>query len=221
MYKKNIAYFVVIILLILTTFYYFQIKKSSNSDQKLISNKVNELQSNTISEKVFTNTDHKLTINYPEKWLMLDLGGDKNVTDPLKVENIIMFFDNKEGQDPTQNLVSSASAKIIRFIIEKDSKILSSDDWLGYIQAKIEASKSTQIAQENEYNLISLEKHTDINGNWAVEENYTETSDLRGRDIYIYNNGEFYQIICKTKIALYEPYTRYFDLIINSFTIAK
>lgn len=213
-------YFLVILILLIGTIYYFR-DKESNDQPEYVKNKLNELKDSEIKLKKYKNDLHKLTISYPENWQQLDLGGDKNVTEPLKAENIILFFDSKADVDPSASPLASASTKIKRYVIEQDRQINSQDSWFDYIKEKVDIAKDSDIAQVSGYQLTSLNQHDDINGLWAVEENYTESDDIKGRDIYLFDDDQLYQIICTAKQVVFDSYQPYFEAVINSFKIGE
>lgn len=216
--SNNLLYFLIIIVLILGSVYYFNNKNTDNNPD-YVTNKLKELKKSDIKLKEFKNDSHQLTINYPEDWYQLDLGGAKNVTTPLMEENIILFFDPKEGEDPQTNPLASASVKIKRYVIETDQNIKSKDEWFAYIKAKADTYQKSELATNNQYQLISLALRDDINNKWAVEENYQEQGTMRGKDIYIFNDREFYQLVCLTKQIVYTGYEPYIKAIIDSFKI--
>lgn len=210
-------YFLVILILLCGSIYYFNNKKSGNPDY--VENKLKELENSEIKLKEYKSDLHKITISYPENWQTLDLGGNKNVTEPLKAENIILFFDPKEDADPTTDPSASASVKIKRYVIEKDRQITSQDDWFNYIKGKIDATKESDTAKAAGYQLVSVANHDKVNNLWAVEENYTEADEMKARDIYLFHDGDLYQLICKSKQVVFNNYEPYFNSIIDSIRI--
>lgn len=214
----------IILIIIIGIIYYFKVVDNSSNPANKADKKLSEVKTATITTKDYLNDSHKLTIKYPENWYQKDLGGDKNITKPLTMENIIMFFDAEEGTDPESNSPSaSASVKINRFVLEASKSINSQDDWYSYIEEKVNVAKESDIAKENGYQYISLTKHDDINGKWAIEEKYRENDEMMGKDIYLFNNGngEFYQLVCRSKEVVFGDYQKYFDTIIDSFKIGQ
>jgi len=171
-----------------------------------------------IKTNVFTNSDHKITIKYPEGWEKSDLGGDKNVTEPLLRENIVYFYDpaNLENKKDVQS--TKVGVNVLRFVSESKD-INSADDWFNYIKKKVDDYTET-LGKLNDYTGISVTK-SEVNGKWAVIEEYYEPSSTRSRDFYIYNpdKNDFYQIITWAPKDLYDQFLPYFDLIINGFKI--
>lgn len=216
----------ILIILIIASglIYYFKVMNDSTDSGNKADKKLTEVKNATVITKDYINDLHKLTIKYPENWYQKDLGGDKNIIEPLTMENIIMFFDAEEGSDPeSDNPSASASVKINRFVLELGKSINSQDDWYNYIKEKVDVAKESEIAKQNGYQFISLIKYDDINGKWAVEENYRENDEMMGEDIYIFNNGsgEFYQLVCRSKEIAFADYQKYFDTIIDSFKIGQ
>lgn len=174
--------------------------------------------SSEIKTKVYTNSDHKLTIKYPESWKNADLGGDKDITEPLLRENIVYFYDPENLENKKDAQSAKVAVNILRFVSE-NKDINTSDDWFNYIKKKIDDYTNT-LGKLNDYANISVTKG-EVNGKWAVVEEYTEPDTTRSRDFYIYNpdKNEFYQLITWAPKDLYDKFLPYFDSIINSFKI--
>jgi len=173
-----------------------------------------------IKTKIYTNSDHKITIKYPESWRNADLGGDKNITEPLTRENIVYFYDPENLADKKDVQSAKVGVNVLRFVPE-NKDIATADDWFNYIKKKVDDYTDT-LGKLNDYTSISVTP-SEINGKWAVVENYYEPTATRSRDFYIYNpdKNEFYQLITWAPRDLYDKFLPYFDLIVNSFEIEK
>lgn len=214
--KKILIWIIPIIILLAAGGYYFYWK---NTNKPFKPTPPEEVKSGEeIKTTVYTNSDHKLTIKYPENWETADLGGEKNINEPLIRENIVFIYDPANLKDKNNVESAEVSAKVLRFISESKD-INSADAWFNYVKSKVD-DYAANLGQLNNYSLIALDK-TEVNGKWAVEEKYYEPSTSQSRDIYIYNKekNEFYQIITRAPKDLYDQFLPYFDLIINSFKV--
>lgn len=171
-----------------------------------------------IKTKIYTNSDHKITMKYPESWKTTDLGGDKNVTEPLLRENIVYLYDPENLENKKDVQSTKVGINVLRFVPE-NKDINSPDDWFNYVKEKVDDYTGT-LGKLNDYIAISVTK-TEVDGKWAAVEEYFEPSAIRSRDFYIYNpdKKEFYQLITWAPKDLYDQFLPYFDLIINSFHI--
>ncbi|MCL5795609.1 MAG: hypothetical protein M1338_04635 [Patescibacteria group bacterium] len=223
MSKRNywpvISIILAIVVLIAAGIYIFYWQKNS----KIYNPKPPQIVSSPdeIKTAQYTNAEYGITANYPFSWKQSYLGGDKNVTEPLKRENIVFLYDPNNLKYENDPISAQVSAKILRFVVEQDKQINFQEDWLNYIKSKVDDYIAT-FASERGYSLISLSS-TNINGLWAVEEKYLEPSDIQSRDLYIYNKSkhEFYQIITKAPKAIYDKAYPYLDLIVSSFKISQ
>lgn len=172
----------------------------------------------TDTNQTFTNSDHGLSFKYPASWKTEDLGGEKNVTEPLVRENIFFIYDPIDSNKPDQK-EAKATLKALRFVVEPDVKISSEDDWYQYIKGKVDnfiANKT--LVDETGYQLISLEKVDEVNGRYTVYEDYTLENDVRGRDYYIYAK-DLYQFIFEAKTIYFDKYTSMLEQIVGSFNV--
>lgn len=216
--KKKLSWIILLIVLLVAGGYYFYWKNANKQFKPIPPKDVKS--SGEIKTSTYTNSDHKLTLNYPDGWKTADLGGDKNITAPLMRENIVFIYDPANLKDKKDVTSAQVSTKVLRFVVEKDKKINSEDDWYSYIKQKVDDYAAT-LGKENNYTLLSL--HATAFAWWAIEERYYEPAEIQGRDLYIYNQkkNEFYQIVNKAPKDLYDKFLPYFDLTINSFTIEK
>lgn len=195
-------------------------KTISNDD---IKNQISAMKENVpndskITTKDFSNPDHNITLKYPDNWQEKDLGGAKNITEPLTRENIAYFYVSisQLGDDPTSSLVN---VKLLRFSLGDDANnIQTSDDWYNYIKKKVDDFIANKTLSAN-YQFTSLESGQKIDGKWIVEENYTENNLLRGKDYYIFNDRDMYQFVTKAPIEYFDAYFPQIETIVNSFSI--
>lgn len=222
MNKKNYWGIVIIILTIVVlvgaSIYYFYWQKNNQNYKPKSPTTVSS--QDEIKTAQYNNAQYGITFNYPVDWKQSYLGGDTNVTEPLKRENIILIYDPQNLKYESDPISAQVSAKIMRFVVEQDASINSPEDWFNYIKSKVDDYIST-FAQERGYSLTSLSQTT-INGLWSVEEKYFEPSETQSRDVYIYNKDkqEFYQIVTKAPKSLYDKFFPYLDLIVSSFKIS-
>lgn len=219
--NRNTTIVVILILVIfaLTGFIWWnsnQPKGAGEEIQKIVNNVDIPSDLSKITTKEFTNSDHKITISYPANWQEKDLGGDKNVTDPLTRENIAFFY--LPGTEVSKNDFASSlvSAKSLRFVLSSDTKINSQDDWYNYIDKLVKDYQNNSILS-SDYQLLSLDNGDKIDNKYVVVENYIEQDTSRGKDYYIYNNGELYQFVTKAPKAYYDKFSPYIEKIVNSF----
>ncbi|EKD56948.1 MAG: hypothetical protein ACD_58C00039G0009 [uncultured bacterium] len=226
MQKNSKLIFLLISITIITLGYYMLLKYNNKTNVVVDDTKLSFVDQTSslvakdeIKSQKYQNTDHNITINYPKSWFKSDLGGQKNVTKPDVRENIVYFYDAKDQVESDKNQDIYASVKIIRYVLGSETKIDSADSWYNFINNRVENYKISTLAEASEYQLNSVSKLGDIDGNWVTEEQYQEIGGIKAKDIYIYHDGEFYQLICKTKEGKYSDYLPYFYLIINSFKI--
>lgn len=223
--SKNVM--IVIIVLIIAVGGYFLYKKYFQKSDKNTTSKTTtsasmsptSTSSNTDTgknlSKTFTNNDLGVTLSYSSEWLYIDLGGNKNVTEPLVRENVAYFQIANENEDDTM-----ANLKLLRYVIEPDISIDSEDDWYDYINDKVD----NFIADETlsaDYEPVSVDLVENIDGKYTVEEKYIEQGIYTGKDIYIYNGSDFYQFVSKIKTTLLDKYESSLDAIINSLKISN
>ncbi|OGD67094.1 hypothetical protein A3F08_00855 [Candidatus Berkelbacteria bacterium RIFCSPHIGHO2_12_FULL_36_9] len=195
-------------------FYYYQngVNKSITSDDSV---KFVELTPDVKNEEIeFKDDNYELSFKYPETWLEKDLEGEKNVTAPLTSETIGYLYDSANKKDEI-----GASIKLLRFVLEENKTINSSDEWFNYIMDKVNTfTAQTDLVKDLGYELISLEKVADINGRWVIREDYKRKNNIRGRDYYIYA-GDLYQFVFKSLDSSFGQYSSIFDNIAKSFII--
>lgn len=165
--------------------------------------------------KTFKNNDLGVELSYASDWTYIDLGGIKNVTEPLVRENVAYFQIANENADDTL-----ANVKLLRFVLEDDANIQTKDDWYNYIKEKVDAFVENTTLSAN-YEPVSLEIANDIDNKFTVEEKYIEDDKYTGKDIYIYNGSDFYQFVTKIKSDLISKYQSSLDAIINSLKISN
>jgi len=223
----NKTVFIVIVIVILAVGGYFLYKKYfKKSDQNTTSQTTTSASvipsptssntdvNNTLS-KTFTNNDLGVTLSYSSDWLYIDLGGNKNVTEPLVRENVAYFqIANENDADTLANL------KLLRFVIEPEVSIESEDEWFDYIKGKVDAFV-TDTTLSADYKPVSVNVVDNIDGKYTVEEKYIEQGEYTGRDIYIYNGSDFYQFVSKIKTNLLDKYESSLNAIINSVKISN
>ena len=223
--KPSVVVIIIVLIIGLGIGGYFWMKAGKkNSETENV--KTPELQETTASNnpqgdsskvdfsEVFKNDDLKISLKYPKGWKTKDLGGDKNVTEPLVRENVLFVYD---PVDPTSEQ-AKASLKFLRFVLENGIKINSGDDWYNYVKDKVNKfTEQTDLVSEVGYKLISLEKVKDINGHFAVREDYTLKDNVRGRDYYIYAT-DIYQYVFETLESNFNYYQPIFDTIAQSFS---
>lgn len=229
---KPYMYFLIIILIGLGIGGYYLINKNKDKNTASNANATPSLVStvaptdaitvtsspSTNVDQTFTNPDHKISFQYPGSWKIEDLGGEKNVTEPLTRENIFFAYDPIDPNKLDQKQ-AKATLKLLRFVLEPGTNINSLDDWYQYVKGKIDSFASNQtLIDETGYNLISLEKVNDINGHFAVRENYALKDSVKGSDYYIYAN-DLYQFVFEAKEIYYDKYQSMLEQIINSFNI--
>jgi len=206
---SKILIFILIIVLAGVAYYYFKKSKTNNVEVKYV-------QPTAINESVdttFKNDTYKISFMYPGVWKSQDLGGDKNITEPLIAENITYFIDPSRDDSKI-----GASLKVLKYVLEPDKKIKTSDDWYKYIKARSDQfATQKDLIDEIGYKLISLDKLSDINGHFVVRENYTRKDNVRGQDFYVYA-GNLYQFIFKCNTDTYDIYSPIFDKVIKSFS---
>lgn len=237
-YKMHF-FIIIIILAVAGGFYYrwYNLNKSqkdntqTTSDSKENSQETAELIQKTIekiaptpnsdlSTKEFTNTDHDITIKYPDDWISADLGGDKNVTEPLKRENIGFFYlPNSEVREENPN-TAIVSVKLIRFVVEDGITINSADDWYDYIKKKIDDFIASPVLSAN-YEFKGLNKSEIFSGKFVVIEDYVENNLITGKDYYVYQKGQLYQFVTKAPNAYFSQYVSIIEKIVQSAQFGK
>lgn len=214
---------IIIVILGLGVGGYYLIKKKNNAAKNTVTAPTFDPYNVTYASKepaqkalnqTYTNDAHKIIINYPDGWTLEDLGGPKNVTDPLVRENIAYVY------DPANEVIKAgATVKLIRFVLEKNTKIKTQSDWFNYVKAKIDSFMTEKsLIDELGYQLISVDKIDSINGHFVVQENYTLKNDVRARDYYVFAN-DLYQFIFQANKDSFDKYANYFDKIAQSFNI--
>jgi hypothetical protein len=169
-------------------------------------------------DQTFSNSDYKIIFQYPGSWKNEDLGGEKNVTEPLTRENVFFIYDPIDSSKSDQKQ-AKATLKLLRFVLESNVSINSADDWYNYIKEKVDNFVGNKtLIDETGYNLISLDKVNDINGNYTVRENYTLKDNVKGSDYYIYAK-DLYQFVFEAKEIYFDKYQTMLDQIVNSFNI--
>lgn len=169
-----------------------------------------------IASKEFINSDHKITLNYPENWQEKDLGSEKNITEALKRENIAFFYlpgTQVSSNDFTTSLVS---VKLLRFVLAPDTKINSQGDWYNYIDKLVKEYQNNPVLS-SDYQLLSLDKGEKIDNKYVIVENYLEQNSSRGKDYYIYADGELYQFVTKSPKDYFDKFSPYIEKIVTSF----
>lgn len=239
MQKTNIWQIVIpIIILVFLAggyFYWKDTQKQKNITEKINNNASNEVkkqkidelsppeiikpeEKETIKTKTFTNSDHGISLTYPESWQETDLGGDKNVTEQLARENIAYFYradTQTQENDPTSSLVN---VKLLRFYLGKDHQINTSDDWYKYIKEKVDEYIAEPKLSSN-YELKNLEVGDKIDGKWTIVEDYIENEVEKGKDYYIFNGDEIYQFVTHTPEKYYDNYFPEIETVVDSFKI--
>lgn len=218
--KDYLKIIIVLLLVVIVGFaaYYFMKNKKISTNLSTIKYEP-KTPTQLDADKEYKNNSYNLTLKYPSNWQSSDLGGQKNVTEPLTAENIIYLYDPIL---PNNDKNLGASVKVFRFVKEENNNIKSADDWLNYIKEKVDnfiADK--EFTDKINYKLISLQKIDEVNGHWVVREDYTRESNIRGRDFYIYIGNDFYQLISKCEQKSYDKYSTIFDKIEQSFSVAK
>lgn len=230
--RNNWVIFVVVFLVIAAGagYYFWQKDKTTESENsktetKKIEEAIKKVSPNpdsteSIGEKTFENTDHNITITYPDNWKEADLGGDKKVTDPMTRENIAYFY-LPDSETATNNPGSAiVSVKLLRFVLEDGTTINNIDDFYNYIKAKIDDFVGNPLLSSG-YELKSLEKSTSIDGKSVVVENYVEDNLITGKDYYISAKGELYQFVTKAPSTYYEKFVPQIEKIVNSINFGK
>ena len=139
-----------------------------------------------------------------------------DITAPLTRQELADIYEPSKTQGSI-----SASGKLLRFVMEDKSIIKSQDDWYDYIKEKIDALVADEdMIKETNYKFISLEKIDDIDGHYAVREDYTDRENLRGRDFYIFND-DIYQFVFESNINVFDNYISIFDKIAASLKLSK
>lgn len=202
---------------------YFLIKKSGKKEPvqqntpALQSGSQENIPKESELTQEFKNDDLKLSLKYPKNWQTKDLGGDKNVKEPLVRENIFFAYDPVNSQSDS----SQANLKVLRFVPEPDKKINSQDDWYNYIKGKVDDYISNaEVVGETGYKFISLDKVEDINGHYTVREDYNLKDNVRGRDYYIYAQ-DIYQFIFECVENNFNSYSPIFEQIVKSFSVSS
>lgn len=228
MKKKNpkiiiIIVITVIIVSIIGVYFLFKVKKTK-PDNTIFQTPKTEIevkdkqQDNKIAlTKEFKNNDHNFSFRYPENWQVMETKGDKNVTEPLKREEIAKLRLPAEKEQATDDL----TLVVLRFVIEPERKIKTSDDWYNYIKEKVDKFIAIKdLSEKVGYKLISLNKTDDINGHFAVREDYYLSGDIRGEDFYLYNGKDFYQFVFEVVGQKYDNYTSVIEEIVKSVVVS-
>ncbi|MCL5794836.1 MAG: hypothetical protein M1338_00540 [Patescibacteria group bacterium] len=219
--KKNIIIIILVILILGLAGYIWweksQQRTFSTEEVSKIVSKLNLPESpDKEATKNFTNNAHKISLAYPDNWQEKDLGGDKNVTDPLKRENIGFFY--LPQSEATKGSFASAlvSVKLLRFVTDSNSKINSEVDWYNYINTMVQ-NYIGDTTLSADYQFVSLDKAENIDDKFTVVENYIEKGVLQGKDYYIYANGEFYQFVSHAPKENFGMILPYIEEIVRSF----
>lgn len=185
-------------------------KVDSQLSQENLGNEPKLENSENTGLKNFKNDDLGLELSYDMQWEYIDLGGEKNVTEPLVRENVAYFQIANTGDDKTL-----ANVKLLRFVLEDNINITDENDWYDYIKNKIDNFVANEELSSN-YQLTDVKIIDKLADKFSVEETYIEDDQYQGKDIYIYNGSEFYQFVTKIRKDLIQDYTNIVDEIVKS-----
>jgi len=211
---------IAIIIIGLGGYLLFKKYKSDNSNSQNTQNQSTENTSAekspdaTKNEKEFKNDLHKLSFNYPADWNVIDVKDVQTITQPLTREDVASLYKNDE------NSKEIISLKLLRFVIEPNVKIANSDDWYNYIKGKVNNYITLkEITDATGYQLIAVEKTSDINGHYISREDYNLKNNIKGQDYYINNGQEMYQFVFECIGDQFNNYAETIKNIVNSFKI--